>query len=269
MNHSCTIELLRPLVNGHTANTRQPIPTGLVLAAMLLLAPLASTATTEGPYTYTVSGGKATITDFSTSYFGPLSIASTLGGYPVTSIGSAAFYYCFRLTSATIPSNVTSIGSSAFRECTSLTGVLFNGDAPTSVGSGIFDFSTPTVYRPAGASGWGATFSGRPVEIWCGWEAGVQLLGGGWRRLAWFGDYVPMGGDGWIWHNRHGFLYIPTDSVPWDIWLYDQSMGWLWTDSTIYPFLFRNGDGAWLWYNGCTNPRCFVNMATGHWEYWP
>jgi len=99
-----------------------------------------------------------------------------------------------------------------------------------------------------------------------GWDSGYQDIGGGWRRLSWFGDYVPMGTDGWIWHNRHGFFFVPASSTAQHAWLYTQDMGWLYTGDTIYPFLFRASDGAWLWYNGSTNPRWFVNMGTGQWE---
>ncbi len=101
------------------------------------------------------------------------------------------------------------------------------------------------------------------------WDAGYQSLGGGWRRLAWFGDYVPMGSDGWIWHNRHGFFYVPASATPQNLWLYAQDMGWLYTSSTQYPFLYRANDRAWLWYNGSRNPRWFRNMATGAWERRP
>ncbi len=101
------------------------------------------------------------------------------------------------------------------------------------------------------------------------WDAGFINLGGGWRRLEGFGDYVPMGADGWIWHNQHGFFYVAQNAEPASIWLYSQDMGWLWTSQTVYPFLYRQQDGAWLWYNGATNPRWFVNMTTGHWESRP
>lgn len=76
-----------------------------------------------------------------------------------------------------------------------------------------------------------------------------------------------MGGSGWIWHNAHGFLYVAPGATPQNIWFYSQSMGWLWTTSTTYPFLYRASDGAWLWYlSGSTSPRWFYNYKTSAWE---
>jgi hypothetical protein len=101
------------------------------------------------------------------------------------------------------------------------------------------------------------------------WDNGFTDIGSGWRRLAGFGDYVPMGGAGWIWHNKHGFLYVPASSTSQNLWMFTQDMGWLYTGNTLYPFLFRAHDAAWLWYNGSSNPRWFVNMGTGQWESRP
>ncbi len=102
-----------------------------------------------------------------------------------------------------------------------------------------------------------------------GWDVGYQPIGGGWRRLSWFGDYVPMGGDGWIWHNKHGFFFVPTASTSADLWLYAMDMGWLYTGNTLYPFIYRSSPTAWLWYNGSTNPRWFMNMTASTWESRP
>ena len=59
--------------------------------------------------TYEVSNGEAKITDCDENISGDVMIPNTLGGYPVTSIGSSAFEGCTGLTSVTIPDSVTSI----------------------------------------------------------------------------------------------------------------------------------------------------------------
>ena len=55
----------------------------------------------------------------------------------VTSIGDAAFAYCFGLASVTIPNSVTSIGNSAFRGCSDLTSVTIPNSV-TSIGEYTF-----------------------------------------------------------------------------------------------------------------------------------
>ena len=95
-------------------------------------------AETSGNYTYTVSNGEATITGCSYYYaLGSISIPSTLGGYPVTSIGNSAFRGCTGLTSVTIGNSVTSIGFEAFYGCTGLTSVTIP-DSVTSIGDSAF-----------------------------------------------------------------------------------------------------------------------------------
>ncbi len=98
-----------------------------LLCGVLPLGTISANALTSGKYTYTVENGEATITDVDTSISGNVTIPSTLGGYPVISIGDYAFYSCSYLTSITIPNSVTSIGAFAFSNCTRLTDVWYCG----------------------------------------------------------------------------------------------------------------------------------------------
>ncbi len=116
----------------------------LTVALLLSLIPvgvqelvLSVAAESEGYFTYWVGNGEAVITDVDTAISGDVVIPSILGGYPVTSIGGAAFKGCTELTSVTIPDGVTSIGNSAFIDCTALASVLI-GDGVTSIGSSVF-----------------------------------------------------------------------------------------------------------------------------------
>ena len=108
---------------------------GLELPEFNLFAPKAEAATSES-YTYSVSNGEATITEFDISISGNITIPSTLGGYPVTSIGNNAFDLC-GLTSITIPDSVTSIGEQAFLGCFYLTSITIP-DSVTSIGHAAF-----------------------------------------------------------------------------------------------------------------------------------
>ena len=105
---------------------------------LLVVTPQTVKADYQSPYDYTVTDGKATITD----YYDPSAILvdpSTLGGYPVVAIADNAFGFSYYLNSVTLPNSLISIGDSAFYECSSLNIV----NIPSSVTSiGYFAFSS-------------------------------------------------------------------------------------------------------------------------------
>ena len=83
-----------------------------MLAALLLVAlPLSGWA----QFTYTTNNGAIAITGY-TGFFsdGQVTIPSTINGYPVTAIGTNAFYFFASVTDVTIPDTVTNIGDGAF-----------------------------------------------------------------------------------------------------------------------------------------------------------
>ena len=117
------------------------------------------------PYTYTSSGGTIAIIGY-VGAGGAVRVPSAIAGLPVTSIGDQAFYNSARLTSVTIPSSVTNIGNGAFSGCANLVAVYCRGNAP-GVGASVFlGDNKATVYRLPEATGWGTTFSDRPVVKW-------------------------------------------------------------------------------------------------------
>ena len=78
--------------------------------------------TGAGTLFYTTNNGAAAIQNYSGNDT-TLAIPNTITGLPVTSIGSAAFYQNFTLTSVAIGTNVASLGDEAFFYCPALAGV--------------------------------------------------------------------------------------------------------------------------------------------------
>ena len=128
-----------------------------VLVAVLCIG-IAAHADVSGPYTYTVSGGKATITDFSGTEAGPLVITNTLGGYQVVALGNEAFDYNSDmndalLTSITVPEGVTSIAHRAISGYPSLTNISLPSTLTTlDIYAFYYNISLPSITIPRGVT---------------------------------------------------------------------------------------------------------------------
>jgi hypothetical protein len=122
----------------------------LAVALTLLLAvsfavPSGARALAQYGFTYTQSGGEATVTGCDGACPTTLNIPAVLGGYYVTTIGASAFA-SEDLTTVTIPSTVTTIGDSAFASNEITTVTIPNSVA--SIGDYAFtgnDLSTVTI----------------------------------------------------------------------------------------------------------------------------
>ncbi len=106
--------------------------TVLISIVSLILPLTASADETNGFFTYTVSGGNATITGCDPDADPPcpgseLTIPATIDNYPVITIGDSAFWGAPSLTSITIPSSVEAIGYGAFARTYALETVTFAG----------------------------------------------------------------------------------------------------------------------------------------------
>ena len=151
---------------------------GIALAAL----PLTAETEIVGDYTWTyrINGDTAEILGISPST-GAVTIPSTLGGKPVTSIGSDAFAGCSGLTSVTIGNGVTIIGYEAFRNCSGLTSVTI-GDGVTSIGyyafSGCSGLTSVTIGNGVTSIGFGAFYSCNDSLFDTRTISGVKLVDG-------------------------------------------------------------------------------------------
>ncbi len=105
------------------------------------LCDLCGADTYAGAYTYTVENGEATLTGVNGDIAGNIVLPATLGGYPVTAIGSDAFYCRDQITSVVIPYGVTTIGDAAFYYCGALAEVNLP-DSVTNIGNNVFCWCT-------------------------------------------------------------------------------------------------------------------------------
>lgn len=102
---------------------REPAVLSMKSAIFSLLALLSlTTAQAEqfGLFTYEVTDGEITITDYPEDATGHVEIPAEVEGLPVTTIGHYAFGLCNGLTEISIPDTVTRIGSAAFYCCSKL-----------------------------------------------------------------------------------------------------------------------------------------------------
>ena len=133
------------------------------LIQLCLLCAALLPAVAQAQFTFTTNSGAITITGYNPGSGGDVTIPSMTNGWPVTSIGNMAFYYCTNLTSVTIPNSVTSIGSEAFYYCTSLTSVTIPNSV-TNIGSYTFQYCSGLTNLTIGTS---VTSVGSYAFIWC------------------------------------------------------------------------------------------------------
>lgn len=115
----------------------------LLYVIMLFVLPTnAETVEINGIFYNLVSKTKqAEVVQNPNKYSGNIEIPETVTNegtvYTVTTIGSQAFYFCYNLTSITIPNSVTTIMDSAFRGCSGLSSVIIPNSV-TSVSGSVF-----------------------------------------------------------------------------------------------------------------------------------
>ena len=80
-------------------------------------------------------------------------------------------------------------------------------------------------------------------KAWWGKTAEDQ---GGWRTSPWFGTFRRQTGTDWIYHAQLGWIYAQSDDRQ-GLWLWKNEEGWMWTRQDVFPHLWKNRTGNWLY----------------------
>ena len=203
----------------------------LFVAVAVAFGAWAATETVGGyTWTYQINGDTAEIYNgsysaaISPSPTGAVTIPSTLGGKPVTSIGSYAFHGCSGLTSVTIPDSVTSIASSAFSGCSGLTNVTLPGRLLSAISSdGWTLLSTDTdgtkEYQSASIGNSASTYMSLtltgPYEFTFSWKVSSE---NNYDYLRWYLDGTEnskISGTGGTWQTVSVSVPVGEHTIKW------------------------------------------------------
>ncbi len=76
----------------------------------------------------------------------------------------------------------------------------------------------------------------------------------GWWNSLWFGNFYHSEQSGWLLHLDLGWLY-PSATVGDGLWFWKESIGWFWTKSDLYPFLYSSNSNGWMYFYGDLDQR--------------
>jgi len=98
------------------------------------------------------------------------------------------------------------------------------------------------------------------------WSGATRIDGTpGWWQSEWFGVYFKSEQSGWILHTELGWLY-PSPSTHQGIWMWKEGVGWLWSDEGVYPYIYSESSGGWLYFFGQSKQqRLLFDYGLGKW----
>jgi hypothetical protein len=93
------------------------------------------------------------------------------------------------------------------------------------------------------------------------WWVNDELLPGGWRASTWLGTYLPNRENDWIYHLDLGWLYVQPDGLE-GFWFWMPEEEWLWSKEYVWPFLWSDSNGGWIYPIYSSGNRYFYDYTT-------
>ncbi len=113
--------------------------------------------------------------------------------------------------------------------------------------------------RNSEGTAYGATLTfSKPKPGW--WLDLGEVSRSGWISDSWMGDLVPYPNQ-WAYHRRLTWIYMsPDDSTGY--WIWRKENGWLWTNSSTWPFLWSHESTGWLYLLPAKNKALFYDYES-------
>lgn len=89
---------------------------------------------------------------------------------------------------------------------------------------------------------------------------------------TWYGDVLTYStGSEWIWSYDNGSFQYADGTSPASMYIYDKTIGWMWTAYNVYPYYYVFSSGLWAYYytnstiaeNGTDNRLYFTWLSDG------
>ena len=93
------------------------------------------------------------------------------------------------------------------------------------------------------------------------WSSIASARTDGWIIDSWMGDLLPYSNQ-WAYHRRLGWIFMSPDGNQ-GYWLWRQENGWLWTNSSTWPFIWSHQFTGWLYLWPENNTALFYDYSSG------
>ena len=85
-----------------------------------------------------------------------------------------------------------------------------------------------------------------PPVVKSAWDKAISI-GNNWYYIDWFGYFFKLEGNGWLYHQTHGWIYTDWTMSFDNTWLYHESFGWVWTKNDMFPYLYQPNNSLWIY----------------------